>query len=306
MVMVSEVRKDYFLPRYVIITPERAKRPRKTLTKTIYKQNGKCPFCPQGIEKKLIIKFYGPPSRQITVLKNKFPVVELSNSRAYGRHEIIIETPEHGRELSELPLSQFELLFKVWQDRTEKLSQIRKIEYILLFKNKGGKAGASIIHTHMQVFATDILPPDLVEESRLMHKFFLQNGECPYCAILKKEEKSPRLIFSDKHTVAFTPYASQYHYEVWIFPRRHIDNVTCLEGAEIHSMAKALKKILEKIFKLGLSYNFFLHQLIRDSNQHFYIKIQPRESVWGGIELGSGIAVNSVSPEKAAAYYRRT
>jgi len=53
-----------------------------------------------------------------------------------------------------------------------------------------------------------------------------------------------------------------------------------------------------------LSFNFFLHQIISDRDQHFYLKIQPRDSVWAGVELGSGLVVNSISPEIAAKFYR--
>jgi len=304
--MSSEIRKDYFLPNYVIITPGREKRPRLMKIENNSQEQKKCPFCVEGIEKNLIVKSYGPKKNwKAMVIKNKFPAVELNNPRAYGEHEVIIETPEHGKELSELSLKQIELLFSIWQERTKTLSKIKNIEYILIFKNQGGKAGASIAHSHMQIFATNILPPDILEESNLSHKFLKEQGVCPYCQILSQEEKSQRKIASDKYTVAFAPYASKYHYEAWIFPRRHIDNVLYLKKTEINSMAKILKNILKKVFRLGFSYNFFLHQLIRDTNQHFYIKIQPREAVWGGVELGSGIVINSVAPEKAAAYYRK-
>jgi len=103
---------------------------------------------------------------------------------------------------------------------------------------------------------------------------------------------------------AFTPYASEYHYEAWIFAKRHLDNISKLNSSEFKSFAKALKKILLKLQKLNLSYNFFLHQVVSEKDQHFYLKIQPRDSVWAGIELGSGLVINSVPPEEAAKYYR--
>ena len=150
-----------------------------------------------------------------------------------------------------------------------------------------------------------ILPPDLSEEFTAMRQYQQKHNRCPYCDIIKKEEKSSRRIYADKHIVAFAPYASAYHYETWIFPRRHIDNIVHLSKQETIALAEVLKRVLKKIYQLGLSYNFFLHQVVSNKNQHFYLKIQPREAIWGGVELGSGIIVNSLAPEKAAAYLRK-
>ena len=304
--MKSEIRKDYFLNKYVIITPQRAKRPRDLREKTILEPKVPCPFCEENIEKKLLIKTYdGGKNFLAKVLKNKFPVVTEDNDKAYGKQEVIIETPRHGLEFADLSVSQLKKVLEVYADRTKIISKDKKIEYILVFKNDGGKAGASIFHAHSQILASQVLPPDVLEELQQMHNYQTEKGVCPYCEVIKKEEKSSRIIFKDKNVVAFCPYASAYHYETWIFPRRHIDNITHLNQKELKGFAKALKKILSKLNSLDISYNFFLHQVIKDTDQHFYLKVQPRDSIWGGIELGSGMVVNSVSPEVAAKFYRK-
>ncbi len=304
--MKNEIRKHYFLDKYVIITPGRAKRPKGTIAKAVIIPERTCPFCPDKIEKDLIIKGY--PSLKnwrYLALLNKYPVVTLDNQKAYGQHEVIVETPSHLKELAQFKVEELVGLLEVYKDRTKELAKIKDIEYILIFKNEGGKAGATLIHAHSQVFASKILPPDVVEEQTAIRKYKAEKGICPYCHILKKEEKGPRRIFSNKEVVAFCPYASQYHYEAWILPRRHVDNIVDLTKKETISFALALKKILVKIFTLNLEYNFFLHQIVHDPDQHFFLKIQPREATWGGIELGSGIVVNSLSPEKAAQFYRK-
>jgi len=307
--MNSELRKDYFLNRYVIITPGRLKRPRSAVTRTIFVKEKECPFCPKHIEKSLIIKSYFKNKKtktwQIMVLENKFPIVSLKSFKAYGQNEVIIEAPEHGRDLAELSIKEIINLLEVFKERTKELSKLKRIEYVLIFKNQGGRAGASLVHTHCQVFALGILPPEVEEEISAAFKYKITRGDCPYCDIIKTEEKSPRLIWRDENVVAIAPYASAYHYEAWIFPRRHIDNIIYLTKKEIKSFAQALKKILFKLEKEDLSYNFFLHQVIKEEDQHFYLKIQPREAVWGGIELGSGIIVNSIPPEEAAKFYRK-
>lgn len=306
--MKSEIRKDYFLDKYVIITPRRSKRPRGVMAKTTFERTGDCPFCPAHVEKNLVIKQY--PSKDktfpwsIMVLKNKYPVVTYDNDKAYGEHEVLIETPRHGEELSQLSVSKIVDMLEAFKDRTKEIGKVKNIDYILIFKNEGGKAGATLAHAHCQIFASQLLPPDVSSEFEAMEKYYRTYRRCPYCDIIIKEEKSPRKIYGDEYIVAFAPYASQYHYETWIFPRRHVDNIIELKSEETRRLAKTLKGILEKIYDKGLSYNFFLHQVISKQNQHFYLKIQPRESVWAGIELGAGIVVNSIAPEEAAKYLR--
>lgn len=303
----SEIRKSYFLNTYVIITPSRALRPRDVKEETVVARAKMCVFCPENIDKNNIIykiKKRGQKTWQVLCLGNVFPAVTLNNPKAYGKQEVIIDTPNHNIELGQLHVNDIELVLKMYAIRTEAISKIDKINYILCFKNQGSKAGASIAHAHSQVFATHIVPPQVHEELGFAHSYLLEHGVCAYCDVIKTEIKSPRVIFNDKYVAAFAPYASQYHYEAWIIPKRHIDNIALLNKSEYKSLAKALKIILFKLHKIGLSYNFYLDQVVSDTDQHIYIKVQPRDSVWAGVELGSGLVINSIPPEDAAKYYR--
>ena len=305
----SEIRKAYLLDRYAIITPGRAARPREIKEQTVIKNLESCPFCPENIDKKEIIdKLPADNSKDETwdvlSIRNIFPAVELDNKKAYGTQEVIIDTPNHAEELGGMKIEKIEQLLKMYAKRTKDIAKNKKINYILCFKNQGSKAGASITHSHSQIFATKITPPEIKEEMTAIDNYKKKHGGCPYCKIIKEEEKNKRKIFSDKNIVAFTPYASEYHYEAWIFPRKHVDNITLLTEDEIKSFAKALKLILEKLETINLSFNYFLHNLVSDKNQHLYLKIQPRDSVWAGVELGSGLIINSVPPEEAAKFYR--
>jgi UDPglucose--hexose-1-phosphate uridylyltransferase len=309
----SEIRKDYLLDKYVIITPGRAARPRDIKEQTVIKRVGTCAFCPQNINWKNVVDIIngsknlsvGERDWKVLSLKNIYPAVTLNNKKAYGAQEVIVETPDHIKELAELPTSHIEKVLEMYARRTKALEKIKKINYILCFKNQGSKAGASIVHAHSQVFATEILPPDVKEELTKIKIYYDKHKTCPYCDIIKEEIKSPRKIFEDEHVAAFTPYASEFHYEAWIFTKRHLDNISKLNATEFKSFAKILKRILLKLHTLNLSYNFFVHQVASDENQHFYLKIQPRDSIWAGIELGSGLVINSISPELAAKYYRK-
>lgn len=300
----SEIRKDYLLNKYVIITPGRAKRPRDIKEETIISRLADCPFCPEKINPKNILDGLDAPEGRILSIKNIFPAVSLDNKKAYGQQEVIVETPDHKKELHDLSEKQIEQLLRLYAKRTEVLSQIKNLNYILCFKNQGSKAGASIVHAHSQIFATDVMPPDIKEELKLAKQYKLKHNACAYCDVVKKELRSSRKIYEDKFTAAFAPFASQYHYEAWIFTKRHLDNIAKLNESEFQSFAKTLKKILLKLSKLNLSFNYFLHQTISDTDQHFYLKIQPRDSIWAGVELGSGLVINSVTPEQAAKFFR--
>lgn len=302
---INEIRKAYLLNKYVIITPGRLARPRDIKEQTIIKRIKACPFCPANIIKKNIVdRINSKKNWQVLSIKNIYPAVELNNKKAYGTQEVIIETPDHTKELADLNETQIEQVLQMYANRTKAIAKNKNINYILCFKNQGSKAGASIVHAHSQVFATKLVSPEVEEESILAQNYKDKHNSCPYCDIIKKEIKSPRRIFANNLVAAFTPYASEYHYEVWIFPKRHLDNITLLSAAEFRALAKILKKILLKMQALNLSFNYFLHNVTIDKNQHFYLKIQPRDSIWAGVELGSGIVINSISPEKAAQYYR--
>jgi len=304
--MRSELRKDYLLNKYVIITPSRTQRPRDISEQTVLHRDKKCVFCAHNKEPKKILDVIKKNSHnQVLSIQNKYPALTLNNTKAYGTQEVIIETPKHGTEFSELPVKDIELILKMYQMRTKALSKIKKLDYILIFKNNGSKAGASIMHAHSQIFATDIIPPDVQEEISAVKNYYTHKKTNVYEDIIQKERKGKRLIYDDNLMVAFCPYASQYHYEAWIFPKRFVDNITDLNTKEISALASVLKNILQKLNSLNIAYNFFMHQIISNPHQYFCIKIQPRDSIWAGVELGAGIVINSMPPEDAAKFYRK-
>lgn len=303
-----EIRKDYVQEKYVIIAPKRGKRPHDVERPECANPRKKktCVFCPEKINSEPSLLNIGTKKNwKIKVVENKFPAVSLDNPKAYGRQEVVIETPDHLPEIDDLPLKHVAKILEVYSMRTQAIMEDKNIEYILIFKNNGGRAGASLQHSHSQIFATKFLPPHLFDKSQKSQEYKLKNGTCAYCDAIKKELSGPRLVYQGKHVAAFTPYASMHNYEIWILPYRHIDNITQLTSAERLEWAMILKKVLDKITKLGLPYNYYFHQVRYDDDQHLYMKIKPRGSVWAGVEIGSGLIINPVAPEDAAEYYRR-
>lgn len=302
--MRSEIRKDYIQDKYVIIAPRRAER-KFTVPKITPETKTTCFFCPRNIKKEEVIEYLGSPkSWQMVVLKNKFPAVSIDNEQAYGVQEIVVETPNPTQQLEELPVNDIVKLLEIFATRTKAIVKNKRIKYVLIFKNNGGHAGASVAHSHSQIFATAFIPPQLRDKSQKVLEYRLRRGTCVYCNVIDSERTGPRLVFEKDGVIAFTPYASMHNYELWILPTRHIDNVTQLNDTERNAWAEILKTSLLAITKLGLPYNFYFHEVVFDEDQHLYMKITPRGSVWAGVEIGSGIIINPISPEDAAEYYR--
>jgi len=299
-----EIRKDYIQDKYVIIAPKRGKRPHdieKPVTTNKQGDGKNCPFCRHNLKGKYVTLKYDD---RVTVIKNDFAAVSLDNPKAYGYQEVVIETVDHRPELDDLSVKEIAEVIQAYSERTKAISKMPKIEYILIFKNNGGTAGASLQHAHSQIFATKFIPPHILDKSMRQQEYRLLHGNCVYCDVIKKETKGPRLIYKDKFVTAICPWAPMFNYEAWILPNRHIDNITDLTGDERLSFAKILKLICKKVTALGLPYNYYFHQLIHDEDQHLYMKIVPRGSVWAGVEIGSGIVINPIPPEDAAKYYR--
>ncbi len=303
----SEIRIDEIHDRYIIIAPGRTKRPRDIAKHyDVPVKSSDCPFCKEtGIMSQSPLHLVGSENAwEIKVIKNIFPFLSPENTKAYGHQEVIIETPHHNKELADFGDGHILRLLQVYQARIKALSEDKKIKYIIIFKNHGGIAGASLVHAHSQIMAAGFVPTHIINKLGRAEKYLIENGVSYYQKLADNEIKGPRVIYSDKYISAFCPYASSYNYEAWILPKRQVDNITLLDEYELKSLAHALKLILKKINKLELPYNFYMHQTLTDPNEYFYLRVCPRRDTWAGVELGSRVIVNTVAPEEAAEYYR--
>lgn len=313
--MKSELRKDYLEDKYVIIAPARGKRPHELVAAAGSRQQAAgskqqaarwaCHLCPGQIDRERpLLTVGGRKKWSVKVVANKFPAVSTASSGAYGRQEIVIETPDHRLGLENLPATQIAQVLGAYTVRTEQIMKDPRIQYILIFKNSGERAGATLSHAHSQIFATALVPPHLKDKAERAQAYRARTGRCAYCDIIARERKGARLIFENRDLVVFTPYASVWSYEVWLLPKRHIDNITKLSAPEQRAWAAALKRLLGRVRRLGLPYNYYFHQVVRNQDEHLYLKLIPRASVLGPVELGTGLAINSVPPEEAARFYR--
>ena len=318
-----ELRKDYILDRWVIISENRSKRPHqfeKVKTDKVKLDNkpkteDKCFFCPGNEETtpEEVGRIEENNKWKMRWFKNKFPITNRKGNpkihtdnkfytvgSAYGDHLIIVETPDHDKQLIDLSKKDLVQLMKVYSTIIDNFGSQADIKYVNVFKNKGKDAGTSIIHSHSQAISLNKLPSTIEEKISAIKKF----THCPYCEIIESEKKSDRRCFENNNFIAFTPYASRFKYEIWLLPKTHHHNIRDFSQDELRDLAEILKKILIKLNTLNASYNFVIVYSPEGEDLHFHIEILPRIGNWAGYELGSNIIANTVSPENAASFYR--
>ncbi|MFH1210727.1 MAG: galactose-1-phosphate uridylyltransferase [archaeon] len=305
---MGELRKDYILDRWVLIATDRAKRPSDFKTKVRLNNKSNCPFCP-GHENMT------PPSSYVVsrngrwlvrCFPNKFsavtniPVKQHSSTflnyfSASGHHEVLVETPDHNKTLANLPIDHLVIVLDSYVKRILAFDS----KYVLIFKNHGKEAGTSLCHSHSQIVAYNQVPKLVEDELKAFRKY----SSCPFCSIIKLEAHGPRRVFENKSFISFTPFASRFPMEVWIFPKQHIKSL--VDVNDFASLASMLKKILLRLQKINASYNFVIHNAPGKSDFHFHIEILPRFSQWAGFEFGTDTIINAVTPEEAAKFYRK-
>jgi UDPglucose--hexose-1-phosphate uridylyltransferase len=310
---MNELRRDYFLDRWVIIATDRAKRPSDFIkSRTPASEMQDCSFCP-GFESKT------PPSKAsyfdgshepdepgkppktgwtIRVIPNLYPAVKMEDVRlmhdlgmsASGVHEVIVESPLHDRHPQFMSDAEVKKLFRVYRDRFVEIAKIPYVKYISLFRNYGKEAGASLAHAHSQLIALPIVPDDIREQRGL-----------DYGRVIASEEGSSRLILGSAHTVAIAPFASCYTYEAWVLPKRKCRNLAEMSDEERDDFALMARDVLARLSKLlsDPPYNYAFVQSV-DDDVHMHLRIYPKLGIEAGFELNTGVHINSVPPESAA------
>jgi len=318
---MPELRKDYLVDEYAIIATERGKRPDQFKREPAPRSSKEtCPFCPGNEHmlpsvKKEITKDGAWVSR---VVPNKYMWVEptgnpslitdnnfFTYASAYGFQEVIIETRNHDEELEHQSEEGIMRVLKLAASRIEEHINKPHIRSVILFKNRGGSAGASLSHPHMQLVAYNNMPPFLKEQLETFYDYYINKDSCPYCEIMNIEKRSFRSVIEDDNFIVFTPYASRFPFEVWLFPKRHMSSMTQLNDQEYYSLASCMKKLLTKLNTLGNpDYNIQFLSADVTEPYHFHVRILTRLAKWAGFEFGTETIVNPMTPEKAAEFYR--
>ena len=179
-------------------------------------------------------------------------------------------------------------------------------DYLQVVQNWGAQAGARTNHLCLDLYDLPQVPHRVAEEMGGAARFVIREGECPFCRLVREESVRPdRLVWEDHGSVAFAPYASRSPFEVWIVPRRHEADFGRAGAADIVATSEALRQVLGKLGASldGPPYNLVLHTApLReqvDATYHWHWEIHPRLREIAGLELGTGLPVNPVSPEDA-------
>ena len=332
---MPELRKDPIVGRWVIISTDRAKRPTDFLREQNKMKGGFCPFC-YGNENKTPpeILAYRPnqngqppakdsPGWTVRVVPNKFPALGIEgtlNRRAegmfdrmngIGAHEVIIETPDHNLSLATMPEKRIEDMLWAFRDRIVDLKQDKRFKYILIFKNHGEAAGASLEHAHSQLIALPIVPKQVVEEIEGAKQYYIYKERCVFCDIIRQEvEDGSRVIGENEHFVTLAPYAPRFPFETWLLPKRHESSFENSSSAQFEGLARAVKSLLAKANNVldNPAYNLVIHTSpVLDPNNdyyHWHIEFMPKLTKTAGFEWGTGFYINPTPPEEAARFLR--
>ena len=338
----NELRKDYLLDRWVVIATERGRRPTDfAKQKKEQAQASVCPMCPgnehmtppavlaylkqNGAIKKakdengfrhknwlircvpnLFPAFAPPkdPADQTNIMKSE------SFGCAIGHHEVLVESPNHDDDPADAEVPQLLHVINGYIDRLRELSAKPYVKYVSIFRNHGAEAGASLSHAHSQIIVTPFVPTIVDKELAASKTFWNQHEKCVFCDIIEKESKSPRLVHDNSRFVVFAPYASVHPMEFWILPKKHAANILSLNQNEKKAFAETLKASLKGLKDLvnDPPYNYGFHLSINrnaENYYHWHLEVYPRLSIWAGFEKSTGIYINTVTPETAAAELKK-
>jgi UDPglucose--hexose-1-phosphate uridylyltransferase len=338
---MPELRHDPIQRRWVIIATERGRRPDDFPRQEESLPGGFCPFC-EGNESKTPPEITairknsnGPnqPGWDVRVVPNKFPALRIEGNldrkglglydrmNGVGAHEVIIETPIHELNFADAPIDHIERVIWMYRERLQDLLRDTRFKYVLIFKNHGSAAGASLSHPHTQIIATPVTPLTLAEELTSAKEHFQDKERCLFCDIIQQElESGERIVVSDDQFVAMTPFASRFPFEIFLAPRNHHHNFAEISDDMIRQLALMLKEVLLRMKKClnDPPYNFLIHTIPNTRSRarratywetieldfHWHIELIPRLTRIAGFEWGTGFYINPTAPEEAAKYLR--
>ena len=329
---MSELRRDPVVGRWVIVDTDYPNKPEDFEYEQYIPKGGVCPFCygNESMTPPEINSFRDPnttpntPGWYVRVVPNKFPALQIEReldrrglgmydmSNGIGAHEVLIETPYHNKDISDLLNQEVENIISMSCTRAKDLIKDKRFKYIMLFRNYGQAAGASLEHPHTQIVALPMVPKNVMEEIRGAQHYFEYRERCIFCDIIRQEiQEKERVILENKYFVSFCPFVSRFPFEIWIIPKRHNAYFCHMPTEEIPALASILKDTITKIKKVfvNLSYNFIVHSSPINGDggieyYHWHIEFMPKLMRVAGFEWGTGFYIDPTSPELAVEYLK--
>jgi UDPglucose--hexose-1-phosphate uridylyltransferase len=328
---MPELRKDPITGRWVVVSTERQKRPmdfRFEKATAIGREH--CPFCPgrEHVTPPEVLAYRqsgaaNGPGWDLRVVPNKFPALRVEGTldregegmfdrmSGIGAHEVIIETTDHDKGFASMSELEIERVLWAFRDRVLDLKNDIRFRYILLFKNHGAAAGATLEHPHSQLIALPIVPDFVREELDGAQRHYKDKERCVFCDIVRQEiAAGRRLIHENADIVALAPYASRVPFETWLMPRSHGSRFEESPRHVFESLARMLKWVVARLDRAleHPPYNLIIHSapFSEDASVffHWHVELMPRIARLAGFEWGSGFYINPTSPEEAAEVLR--
>jgi UDPglucose--hexose-1-phosphate uridylyltransferase len=329
---VPELRKDPITGRWVIISTDRQKRPNDfRLEKSTPAGRERCPFCPghEAMTPPEVLAYRqnggaaNTPGWELRVVPNKYPALQVEGTidregegifdrmNGIGAHEVIIETPDHDRSLALMSEPEIERVLWAFRERMLDLKQDHRLRYILVFKNHGAAAGATLEHPHSQLIALPIVPDFVREELEGARLHYQVKERCVFCDVVQQELRDGRRVIQENaDIVALAPYAPRFAFETWLLPKRHGARFETAPRHEYESLARLLKAVLQRLDRALESppFNLIVHTSPFsedvDNLYHWHLEIMPKLTRVAGFEWGTGFYINPTPPEEAARVLR--
>lgn len=336
---MPQYRKDIILDEWVIIATERAKRPENFREERIKLDSAIYDICPfdagnESMTPPEILKIdsSGKVSNSpdgpwlVRVVPNKFPALvhnaepvsykygPYMNMDGFGIHEVVIHTPEHITNISSLEASRISIILDVYAKRIRDIKKNARIESVIIMLNQGKEAGASIEHTHSQIFGLPLIPAVLEKEIYGTAKYFKQNRRCAMCEMIEFElSQDRRVVYKNSNFIVIQPYASRNPFETWIVPLWHDPNFENIEETKIADFADCFKRVAD-FFHTELNeppFNYYIHTgplHLEDFNvnYHWNFKFIPKLSIKAGFEIATGIDICITTPEYTADFMKQS
>lgn len=326
---MPQLRQNIITGEWVVIAPERAKRPQDFMIPKSVKVSDKtkCPFCEGTEGYKQNEKVRKASTKNIYVIENRFPAFVEEENKAtvrsfypesgfyrarpsIGDHEVVV-IKDHDQILPRFSQELMCELLEVLRDRYIWINEHEKVTYIMPIYNHGAEAGASIEHPHAQIFASQVVANTVGREIEGADRYFGINGACVFCDIIRHEKKEKvRVVYENNDFISITFFAARFPFETWIYPKKHESQFELTSNHSMKQFSEALSKTLRAIDKTidNPPLNMYIHTLPTTTSDsacfHWHLEIIPRVSNYGGFELGSDVIIDVMSPEEAADYLK--
>jgi UDPglucose--hexose-1-phosphate uridylyltransferase len=221
---------------------------------------------------------------------------------AVGGHEVIVNAPEHVTAMATLSEERFAGAIATWRER---MRAHRQAGYVQLVVNEGPGAGASLPHTHAQLYALPFVPATVARERERAGAYNERTAGGSLLGDILVEEirRNTRLVAIDEEAALICPWASRSPYELRVVPRREAARFEEDSGGA--AMLHTAMRLLAERFDGPPELNLWVRTAPRGA-EHFqwHVDIAPRLTIKAGFELGTGVDINIYPPERAAADLR--